>query len=170
MWAIQWLSRVPLYVLYRTRENNKNKAETVLLDTLYAICTANVINLTSSPASPPRPILLFFPSLRCRFCKTSENSTCQRCGLPFTHSVVYWCWAACTIGRPPTIALWACAVGTLNPPRGAGGETYKTQQHHCHCIAREDLAKNIQSHYMFCMQIILSNIFFIEMHVLSTGM
>ena len=29
-------------------------------------------------------------------------------------------------GRPPVFR--ACAVGTLNPPRGAGGETYETLQ------------------------------------------
>ena len=94
MWAIQWLSRVPLYVLYRTRENNKNKAETVLLDTLYAICTANVINLTSSPASPPRPILLFFPPLRYRFLKLLKAARINFNRVLWTHacthSVEHW--------------------------------------------------------------------------------
>ena len=34
-------------------------------------------------------------------------------------------------GRPPVFR--ACAVGTLNPPRGAGGETYETPALHCGC-------------------------------------
>ena len=89
-------------------------------------------NLTSSPASPPRPIFNNLLALRCCLCNSLQTPRVNPSRVVWgpSHALcrgLVWGgrgWRSIQAGRPPVFR--ACAVGTLNPPRGAGGENYET--------------------------------------------
>ena len=86
-------------------------------------------NLTSSPASPPRPIFNNLLALWCCLCNSLQTPRVNPSRVVWgpSHALCRGLVRGSTqqqAGRPPVFR--ACAVGTLNPPRGAGGETYET--------------------------------------------
>ena len=84
-------------------------------------------NLTSSPASPPRPIFNNLLALWCCLCNSLQTPRVNPSRVVWgpSHALCRGLVRGSTqqqAGRPPVFR--ACAVGTLNPPRGAGGETH----------------------------------------------